>query len=281
MAATAPLPVVDTHAHVDYIVREGTDTAQAVLDRAKAAGLQWMINPSVDLNKLPDVLKLIDTHEHVYAAVAVHPTDVQLVEEPDWANKIREALQHPKVLAVGETGLDYYWDKQYQPIQQTFLETFYEMADEFNLPIILHCRDKDPDTDQSPWVYPALEDIITTAKRYPNVTGVMHCFAGNAEYAERLLELGYWISFAGNLTFKKATILHEAATAIPLDRLLIETDSPFLSPIPHRGKPNEPCRVVHVAEKIAELKGITPLEVAEATTRNAVACFKPPHLAGA
>lgn len=260
---------VDTHCHLDYIAAQtehpdGMEaiTPEAVLARAQAQGLAWLVNPTTSLDNIARVLALATAHNPVYAAVAIHPTDVACTQDhPDWEAQIREALKHPKVVAVGETGLDYYWDTSLKALQQHCFHTFLSLAVEHHKPVIVHDRD-------------AHEDVAACIGDHPDVQGVMHCFSGDKTFARTMLDKGFYISFAGNVTFKKALDLQEAAQYVPLDRLLIETDSPFLSPMPHRGKPNEPARAFHVAECIAGLRGLSLAALCEATTQNANQLFK-------
>lgn len=253
--------LVDSHAHLDYIEREGQDP-EAVMANAQEVGVQWVVNPSVSPDKFEAVLKLTERFNNVFAAAAVHPTDVQEADPETWKADVARMLEHPKVIAVGETGLDYYWDKTHAALQHQFFRTFLELGRTHDLPVIVHDRE-------------AHDDIYRLVSEFPGVRGVMHCFSGDAEFARTMIGKGFYISFAGNVTFKNAKNLHQAAIETPLEWILIETDSPFLSPMPFRGKPNEPARVRLVAEKIAELKGI-PLEtVAEMTSENARKVFRP------
>lgn len=263
----------DTHCHFDYLVRNARDEAdapdvQSLLAHMKAAGVRWLVNPGVEPATYNDVLACTELDPGIYAALAVHPTDVgQLAETPDWAAVLAEHLKHPKVVAVGETGLDYYREESIALTaqQKAVFRTHLELAASHNLPVIIHDREAHEDIRQMV--------IDTYGQNRRERAGVMHCFTGDAAFAHQMIALGFYISFAGNLTFKNAIALQEAARDVPLERLLIETDSPFLSPMPHRGKPNEPARVLHVAEKLAELKGL-PLEtIAEATTANALSLF--------
>lgn len=256
--------IIDTHCHLDYIQRQedhpegaaGTDPAQ-VLERAKAAGVEFLVNPSVTPARFAEIIALAERFENVYAAVAVHPTDVtDILENNRWLEEIEALLAHPKVVAIGETGLDYYWDTTHADLQKRCFKGLLELGRKHNLPVIVHDRE-------------AHDDVAQMIDEVPGVRGIMHCFSGDAAFARRMIEKNFYISFAGNVTFKKAENLHEAARETPLEWILVETDSPFLSPLPFRGKPNEPARVKHVVEKIAELKGISYEEVAEATTRNA------------
>lgn len=264
----AAVPLVDTHCHFDVVVAEG-HPADALLERAQGAGLQWLVNPAITLDAIPRVLALAEQYDPIYAGVAIHPCDVHQETRTDWKERLEPFLSHPKVVAVGETGLDYYWDATTEAVQIQFLRTFYELAQAYGLPIILHSRGAAEDFSRS-----TNQALYGLAKDYPEVVGIMHCFSGDAAMAEAMAGLGYFISFAGNLTFKKATNLHEAAQVVPDELLLIETDAPYLSPMPHRGQhPNEPARVVHVAEKLAELRQTTVEAIGQQTTANAYRVF--------
>lgn len=265
-----PAAIVDTHCHIDYIERqnaeehpmgaEGIDPLK-VIERALAAGVEFMVNPSVTPKRFNEVIAMAERFDNVYAGVAVHPTDViDVIDTPGWLDDVEALLAHPKVVAVGETGLDYYWDTTHKDLQQQCFRGLLALGAKHDLPVIVHDRE-------------AHDDVHRLISETPGVRGIMHCFSGDAAFAEKMIAQNFYISFAGNVTFKKATNLHEAAAAVPLDKLLVETDSPFLSPMPFRGKPNEPARVRYVVEKIAELRGVSYEEVAEATTRNARKVF--------
>jgi TatD DNase family protein len=260
--------IIDTHCHLDYIQRQedhpdglvGTDPVQ-VLARAKAAGVAFLVNPSVTPARFPEIIALTERFEHVYAAVAVHPTDVtDIMDNDQWLDEIEALLAHPKVVAIGETGLDYYWDTTHVELQKRCFKGLLELGRKHDLPVIVHDRE-------------AHQDVADIIDQVPGVRGIMHCFSGDAIFAQQMIHKDFYISFAGNVTFKKAENLHEAARSIPLEWILTETDSPFLSPVPYRGKPNEPARVTHVIEKIAELKGLSYEEVAKVTTENARKVF--------
>ena len=269
--------IVDTHCHLDYIVRQdehpdglaGIDPAQ-VMERAQAAGVEFLVNPSVTPTKFNEVIAMAERFENVYAAVAVHPTDVaDIIDSPDWLAEIESLLEHPKVVAIGETGLDYYWSLDDVALQKQCFNALLALGRKHDLPVIVHDRDyREPRLDHS-----SHEDILQMVSEVPGVRGIMHCFSGDAAFARAKIAQGFYISFAGNLTFKKADNLHEAARETPLEWVLAETDSPFLSPMPFRGKPNEPARVKHVVEKIAELKGLSYEAVAAITTANARRVF--------
>jgi TatD DNase family protein len=280
MAVTSSQPLAqpptlfDTHCHLDYIAagefgHEPDTCLHTVWQRAQAHGVRFAVNPSVNLPLWPRVLAVAEALEGVYAAVGIHPCEAaeEVVSYPHWLEALEAAAQHPKVVALGETGLDYYHTEgakgspEAQALQRdAFLKTL-QLGVKLNLPTIVHCRE-------------AEEDTAATIAQVPQAQGVMHCFGGDAAFAERMVaEHGFYISFAGNVTFKKAVPLQEAAKAMPWEYLLVETDAPFLSPVPERGKPNEPYRVSHVAQYLAELRGVSVAYLAERTTENALRLF--------
>jgi TatD DNase family protein len=271
-------PIIDTHCHLDYIARQLAETVAArespsemetidqVLARAQTAEVQWLVNPGVSLTGFSEILALADRFDPVYAALSVHPTDVLETDDaPDWLDTLKQGLDHPKVVAIGETGLDYYRPEQQESgniaLQQSCFRTLLALGRERDLPVIIHDRE-------------AHEDVLALVKEFPGVRGIMHCFSGDTAFAEAMIAQGFYISFAGNLTFKNARNLHEAARDLPLDWLLTETDAPFLSPMPFRGKPNEPERVQYVVQKMAELKNLPYADIAAVTTENAKRVFK-------
>lgn len=256
------MKLVDSHAHLDYLEREGCDM-EVIFANAREAGLSWMINPGVESSRFSDVISLAERYHTLFAAVAVHPSEVQHAGDIAACREEAERmLEHPKVIAIGETGLDYYWDKTHGERQQQFFRMFLELGRERNLPVIVHNRE-------------ASEDVHRLVSEFPGVRGVMHCFSGDAPFAEAMINRGFYIGFAGNVTFKNAKTLQQVVRDLPLEKMLIETDSPFLSPAPFRGKPNEPARVKWVAEKIAALKNLSPETVAEVTSVNAQELFQP------
>lgn len=268
---SAPNPLfslVDSHCHLDYIQRQenhpdgamGTDPEQ-VMARAAEAGVSLLVNPSVTPAHFQDVIAMAERFDNVFAAVAVHPTDVTDIEaDAHWLDQVEALLAHPKVIAIGETGLDYYWDQTHVTLQKRCFKALLALGVKHDLPVIVHDRE-------------AHEDVTQMIHETPGARGIMHCFSGDLAFAEKMVARNFYISFAGNLTFKKAENLHEVARQLPLAHILVETDSPFLSPMPFRGKPNEPARVQYVVQKIAELKGISYEEVAAATTANARRVF--------
>jgi len=205
-------------------------------------------------------VELAERYPHVYAAVGIHPSDCDDFTEAD-IETLRQMAQHEKVVAIGEIGLDYYWkDNAPKEFQELVFRRQIELALELDLPVIVHDREAHGDTMRILW-------------DYPQARGVIHCFSGSWEIAKEYLKLGFYISFAGPVTFKKAPKLQEAALNVPLDRLLVETDSPYLAPEPVRGRRNEPTHVRHVAQKIADLRQMPLEDLARITTENAMRMY--------
>lgn len=256
---------VDSHCHLDF--PEYANQVPALLERMKAAGVTHAMCISVDMPDFPNVLALVKAHENLFATVGTHP-DYENTPEPS-EDQLVELANHPKILAIGETGLDYYriGDRTYDQMewQRERFRTHIRAAKRANKPLIIHTRS-------------ASEDTIRILKEEGGgqVAGVMHCFTETWDVAQAAMELGFYISFSGIVTFKNAKELQETCKKVPLDRMLIETDAPFLAPIPHRGKINEPAWVSHVGEFIANLRGIPVEELAHATTHNFKTLFKAP-----
>ena len=244
---------IDSHCHLNFPgLAEDLGT---VLANMRANDVSHALCVSVDLASFPQVLELAERHDNLYASVGVHP-DYELEAEPTQVELVRLA-QHPKVIAIGETGLDYYRLTGDLEWQRERFRTHIRAARECGKPLIIHTRSAAADTLR-----------IMAEEDAGSVGGVMHCFTENLEVANAAIELGFHISFSGILTFKNATLIKEVAHNIPLEKILIETDSPYLAPTPHRGKTNQPGYVKHVAEEIARLRNITLEEVGLATTRN-------------
>ena len=254
--------MIDTHCHLDSEAFE--HEVERVVERATEAGVQRIIVPAIDLGNAGAVLALADRFVEVYAAVGVHPNSAAEWQD-GWVDQLRILTQHHKVVAIGEIGLDYYWDKTPASIQQQALERQLALAAELQLPVIIHNRE-------------ASADVIRLLAASPlNGTacpGVLHSFSGDWATAEAALTMGFYMGFTGPLTYKKADELREIAVRAPLDRILIETDAPYLSPHPHRGRRNEPAFVRLVAERLAELRGLTLVEVARVTSVNAERLFR-------
>lgn len=251
--------LVDSHAHLNHPDYERD--RDAVLNRARAAGVETVLVVGYDLPSSHDAVGLAQAIPMVYAAVGIHPHDAETLDEAALA-ELRHLLAQPKVVGVGETGLDYYRDLSPRQRQQAALRTQLQLARETNRPVILHNRDAD-------------DDLLRLLREVglPAAGGVLHCFSGDARLAAEALSLGLMISIAGQITFKNAEPLRRVVATLPLDRLMVETDSPYLSPVPYRGKRNEPARVAEVARCIAALKGTAPEEIAAVTTANARRLF--------
>ena len=237
--------IIDTHAHID--VSDFDEDREAVIERARENGVQYMVNIGCDIESSYRSMELAEQHDFIYATAGIHPHDVKSINGDTYAH-LRQLLLHPKVIALGEIGLDFFKNYSPQDQQRTHFHKQIQLAREMNKPIIIHSRD-------------AKEDIIAILSEfYPNDptahSGIFHCFSGDQELADKALEMGFYISFSGSVTFKKAEALREVAKTIPADRLFAETDCPYLTPVPHRGKRNEPAYVNFTAEKLAEIRGL-------------------------
>lgn len=209
----------------------------------------------VNLEDFPQVLKLAETYSHIYATVGVHP-EYQEIEEPT-LERLTTLAGHQKVIAIGETGLDYYWQKDRPEWQRQRFRTHIRAAKACGKPLVVHTRDSAADTLK-----------LLAEEGAETVGGVMHCFTESWDVAQQALDLGFYLSFSGIVTFKNALAIKEVARQAPLERILVETDSPYLAPVPYRGKTNQPAYVKHVAEEIAKLRGISFEDVATSTTEN-------------
>lgn len=249
----------DTHMHLN--INQFDEDREAVMERAYEAGVRYMVVVGFDRLTIPKAISMAEEHEHIYAAVGWHPVDAidMKDEDLDW---LEELSAHPKVVAIGEMGLDYHWDKSPKEKQAEVFRRQIRLAKKVNMPVIIHNRE-------------ATEDIIQilSEEEAEEVGGIMHCYNDSKRYVDACLDMNFYISLGGPVTFKNATDPKEVAKAVPLDKLLIETDSPFLAPHPNRGKRNEPAYVKLVAEKIAELKEISYEEVSHVTTENALSLF--------
>lgn len=251
--------LVDSHCHLDF--PEFSGRTELLIDSMCKNGVSHALCAGVTLERFPALLALAESHPQLYAAVGVHP-DTQQGAEPDIATLVKLA-NHPKVVAIGETGLDYYRLEGDLEWQRERFRIHIRAANEICKPLIIHTRSAAEDTLR-----------LMREERADKIGGVMHCFTESMEVAETAMEMGFFISFSGIVSFKNALALKEVARRVPLERMLIETDAPYLAPAPHRGKTNEPAFVKHVAEEIARLRGISFDEVAEVTTRNFFRLFQ-------
>jgi TatD DNase family protein len=253
---------VDSHCHLNMVVPSlDSKEMQAVLDQAKLAGVNHFLCVAVTLNDHEALTHLAETYPNIAISAGLHPNEDPGVVYNE--SLLNEQAKHNKVVAIGETGLDYYRSEGDLTWQRDRFISHIHCAKITQKPLIIHMREAIDDTLQ-----------IMKSEEAGSVGGVMHCFTENWETAKRALDLNFYISFSGIVTFKSAVALQEVAKNLPLDRMLIETDSPYLAPIPHRGKPNVPAYVRHVAEFIAELRGVAVEEIAQRTTENFFSLFK-------
>ena len=251
--------LIDTHVHLN--ADHYDEDLDEVIERAREAGVSHFVVIGFDNKTIDRTMELIDKYEDVYGVIGWHPVDAVDCRDEDLA-RIEKLSSHPKIVGIGETGLDYHWDKSPKHIQKEIFKAQIALAKRVNLPLIIHNREATGD------VVEILED-----EGAGEVGGIMHAFSGSPEIADRVLKIGFMISLGGPVTFKNAKQPKEVAKYVPLDKLLIETDAPFLTPHPHRGKRNEPAYVKLVAEEIAKLRDISYEEVAKATSDNALKIY--------
>lgn len=255
--------LVDSHCHLDYIVsRNPDDSIKDIIDRAISNGVKHMLSVCIDLEQFNTLRDIAASYDNVNITIGVHPTDV----DPDnivSKEKLMELADNDYVVAFGETGLDYYHDESNIAAQKISFRSHIEASIATKKPLVIHARD-------------SFVDIFDILDEYAdqNVTGVMHCFTGTMQEALRAIEMGFYISFSGIITFKNARELQQVAASLPLDKMLIETDSPYLAPMPYRGKINEPSYVKYVAQALADLHGVSLDEVMNITTNNFHTLFK-------
>ena len=253
--------LIDSHCHLNY---EGlVERQEQVLGTARERGVAGFLNISTRQREWGDVIAVAERHGDVWASVGVHPHEADA--HPDLGSEaLVEGAGHPRVVAIGECGLDYYYDKSDRVAQRERFEAHIDAARQTGLPLIVHKRDAEEDT----------AEILGNAVREGGVTGVLHCFTGSAELARKGLDLGFYVSLSGIVTFKNAQDLQATAKWLPADQMLVETDAPFLAPVPHRGRKCEPAFVADTAAFVAQLRGEEPEQLAEATTANFFKLFK-------
>jgi len=247
--------LIDSHCHLNY---DGlVERQDEVLENARERGVEGFLNISTRQSEWNDVISAAERNTDVWATVGVHPHEADA--HPDLgAAALVEGTNHPRVIAIGECGLDYYYDKSDRAAQRERFQAHIEAARQTGLPLVVHTREAEADT----------AEILEAAVKEGGVTGVLHCFTGSAELARKGLDLGLYVSLSGIVTFKNAADLQATAKWLPADRMLVETDAPFLAPVPHRGQKCEPAFVADTAAFVAELRGEQPEELGEATTAN-------------
>ena len=254
------MELFDSHAHYDD--RKFKGDVYEVITAAYKSGVKYILNAGSDISTSIRSVKLAEEFDFVFAAVGVHPHEVGKLKEDD-LEEIEELCGNPKAVAVGEIGLDYYYDHSPRDLQKEWFQRQLDLAKNFNLPVIIHNREAHEDTMK----------ILRQGAPF-KAEGVLHCFSGSREMAKELMQLGFYISFGGSITFKNARKTVEVLENMPMDRILVETDCPYLTPEPFRGRRNDSSYVKLVAEKIAEIKGLTLEEVAKVTTENAKRLFR-------
>jgi TatD DNase family protein len=260
---------VDSHAHLDG--KQFDSDREEVIARAREAGVQTLV--AIGNGDGPEQvdcgIRLAEKYDFIYATLGIHPHEARLADEAAYHN-MEQLARRPKVIAWGEIGLDYFYDHSPRDVQKDVFVRQMELAAAAKLPIVIHCRPSEGSDD-------AWEDSLELIREHwaaKGLGGILHCFTGNWPQAKSALDMGFMISFAGNVTFPKAQQIRDAALEVPLERMLIETDSPYLAPVPHRGKRNEPAFVKETARKLGELRGLTAEEIGQKTTRNFYNFFK-------
>ena len=255
MPPSSPLAIVDSHCHLDFDQFAGQ--LGEVIARARDNGVHLMVTISTRVRRFDQIRAIAESHDEIWCTIGTHPHNAK--EETDvTVDDLVRIAAHPKVVGIGEAGLDYHYDRSPREVQVASFRTHIRSARQTGLPLIIHSRAAEDDTGA------ILEEEMGQGVFKP----LLHCFASRPELAVRGLAIGAYVSFSGILTFKTATDVHEAALLTPIDRVLVETDAPYLAPVPHRGKPNEPAYVRHTLEELARLKGITPEAAARATSAN-------------
>ena len=262
--------LVDTHAHI-YVHRFDDDRDEMIA-RAKDHGIGTIIMPAIDIPSIHQAIALCEKHEGLYAMAALHPSETRDATEKDF-QEIEELLQHPHVIAVGESGLDYYWDRSFDEQQVASFRRHIQLAMRYDMPLILHIRDKQGRDEVHRDLVRILKEEVASAEQGQQLRGIFHCFGGPEWVVQEAEDLGFLLGIGGTVTYKNSGVA-ALVKEIPLSRIVLETDAPYLSPVPYRGKRNEPAYVSHVATTIAEVKEVDVDIVHETTTQNAFSLFR-------
>lgn len=259
---------IDSHAHLEGN-KFDSDRTQ-VLERARTSGLERIlaIGSGTGPGTLDCAIRIAEQHDWIFASIGIHPHEAKLATEPDYT-EMQHLASNRRVIAWGEIGLDYFYDHSPREVQQEVFRRQMELAHNARLPIVIHCRP----TNNSENAWDDTIKMLSDHWKSSGLGGILHCFTGEWKHAKAAMDMGFYISFAGNVSFPKAETIRETAMKVPLERMLIETDSPFLAPVPHRGKRNEPAFVVNTADAIAQLRGVRKEEIGRKTTQNFYALF--------
>lgn len=258
--------LVDTHAHL-YLDQFSEDRDE-VLERARDTGVETIVMPAIDVPSVKQAVELCGQHDGLYAMTALHPSETEEATDADFS-AVREWCDHPSVVAVGESGLDYYWDRSFDDRQKTFFRRHIHLAIETDLPLVIHNREATGD------ILDILEEERRRTDRPDRMRGILHCYVDPPAVAERAWDLGFYVGVGGIMTFSNSDV-DEYVSDVPLEHIVVETDSPYLAPEPNRGDRNEPAYVRHVAERLAEVKDLPIAEVERVTTENARAIYNLP-----
>lgn len=249
--------MIDTHSHINF--DEYKENFDSFLEDIKENDVEYVIIPGVEPSTFDEIISYCDKYEMIYGAIGIHPSEFQAYNEQS-QKQIYELIKHKKIVAIGEIGLDYHYGADTKEEQKRLLKEQLKIAEELQVPVIIHDRESH-------------EDVFNILQDYKLKNVVFHCFSGNAEFAQKCIDKGYYIAIGGVVTFKNAKDLKEAAKIIPLDKLLLETDAPYLAPVPFRGKLNTPAYLKYIAQEIANLKNIDVEEIKQHTTLNAKQVF--------
>ena len=272
-----PSMLIDTHCHLHR--QEFDADREQVISRAQAADVRLLLDPATDVASNRTVVDLAQRYPGVYAAIGLHPHDAKELT-PRVLEELALLSARPKVVAIGEIGLDYYRNLSPREVQQDALRKLLDLGQKRNLPVIIHCRSAEaPGAASSSGGQNAYDDLFPILREClePPMTGLLHCFAGDGKVAQEAIELGLHVSFAGNLTFPKAEALRAVATRVPLERVVLETDAPFLAPQAYRGQRNEPAFLHELVRAWAQMRNLTPEEISRETTKNACRLFRLPE----